>query len=184
MASDRTNRPGTEDGEERDCFSSPPCFMHELSPDYRGYPTMPTEPLSDTDAARLAQALLHGPDAVVFSDRAGVIRFWNAAAERLFGFTAAEAIGRSLDIIIPERQRDVHWKGYARVMETGRSHYGAGDVLSVPALHKDGRRLSVEFTIAMLHGENGGIDGIAAIMRDNTARFDEMKALRRQAAGR
>ncbi|MET4700960.1 PAS domain S-box-containing protein [Constrictibacter sp. MBR-5] len=144
----------------------------------------PPDTLSAPDAARLAQALLHGPDAVVFSDREGIIRFWNAAAERLFGFAAAEAVGRSLDIIIPERQRAVHWSGYATVMETGRSRYGAGDVLSVPALHKDGRRLSVEFTIAMLHAGDGGVDGIAAIMRDNTARFEEVKALRRQASGR
>jgi PAS domain S-box-containing protein len=82
-------------------------------------------------------------EAIVYSDREGIIRFWNAGAERIFGFTGEEALGRSLDIIIPEKQRDRHWSGYHEVMRTGQSRYGSGDMLSVPALHKDGRRISV-----------------------------------------
>ena len=134
--------------------------------------------------ARLGDAILHsGSDAIVYADRSGTIRFWNCAAERIFGFAAAEAIGQSLDIIIPERQRPKHWEGYGNVMTTGESRYGHGDLLSVPALRRDGTRISVEFTIVPLHDARGRMEGIAAIMRDVTARFDEMKALRARAAG-
>jgi len=134
---------------------------------------------------RLGDALLHSAaDAIVYSGKDGRIGFWNAGAERVFGFTAAEAVGQSLDLIIPERQRPRHWEGYDAVMATGESRYGKGDLLSVPALHKDGRRLSVEFTIVPLHDEAGAMIGMAAILRDVTARFEELKGLRRQLAGR
>lgn len=132
---------------------------------------------------RLGLAVLESAaEAIVYSDRDGVIRFWNAGAERIFGFTAAEALGQSLDIIIPEKQRKVHWEGYDAVMASGRSRYGSGDLLSVPALAKDGRRISVEFTIVPLTGADGTMLGMAAILRDVTKRFDELKALRRQVA--
>lgn len=132
-------------------------------------------------AARLGQAILASPaDAILMSDRDGVIRFWGAGAERIFGFSAAEAIGRSLDIIIPETLRDRHWRGYDQVMRTGETRYGTGDLLAVPALAKDGRRISVEFTIVVVHGEDGSIAGMGAILRDVTARFEEMKGLRRR----
>ena len=121
-------------------------------------------------------------EAIVYSDREGIIRFWNAGAERIFGFTGEEALGRSLDIIIPEKQRDRHWSGYHEVMRTGQSRYGSGDMLSVPALHKDGRRISVEFTIVPLKDGAGAMLGMAAILRDVTARFGELKALRRKIA--
>ncbi|CAO3428859.1 PAS domain-containing protein [Azospirillum doebereinerae] len=134
---------------------------------------------------RLGDALLHtAADAIVYSGKDGRIGFWNAGAERVFGFTAAEAVGQSLDLIIPERQRPRHWEGYDAVMATGESRYGKGDLLSVPALHKDGRRLSVEFTIVPVHDEAGAMIGMAAILRDVTARFEELKALRRQLVGR
>lgn len=133
----------------------------------------------------LADALVHhAPDAIVYSDKDGLIQFWNAGAERMFGFTAAEAQGQSLDIIIPERQRPRHWEGYDRVMATGESRYGHGDLLSVPALHKDGRRISVEFTIVPVHDDSGTMLGMAAILRDVTARFEELRELRRKLAGR
>ncbi|PWC31403.1 PAS sensor protein [Azospirillum sp. TSO35-2] len=141
--------------------------------------------LSQDDQRRMAQALIHtASDGIVYSDDQGVIRFWNEGAERIFGFTAAEALGKSLDLIIPERQRAIHWEGYARVMATGKSRYEKGALLSVPALHKDGRRISVEFTIVPIHDDQGAMMGMASVMRDVTARFEELKALRKQLAGR
>jgi PAS domain S-box-containing protein len=131
---------------------------------------------------KLADALLHSQsDAIVGSDRDGRINFWNPGAERIFGFSPAEAIGQSLDLIIPERLRARHWAGYAQVMRTGESRYGHGDLLSVPALRKDGTRLSIEFTIVPLKDETGAMTGMAAILRDVTARFEELRALRHRA---
>lgn len=141
--------------------------------------------MTENDLQRLGLALLNSPaEAIAYSDRDGIIRFWNAGAERVFGFTADEALGQSLDIIIPDRQRQRHWDGYDQVMKTGESRYGSGDLLSVPAMRKDGTRISVEFTIVPLKDADGAMLGMAAVMRDVTARFDEVKALRRQAAGR
>lgn len=119
-------------------------------------------------------------DAIIYADADGVIRFWNDAAIRIFGFSAAEAIGRSLDIIIPVNLRQRHWDGYNVTMQTGRTRYGAGDLLAVPALRKDGARISVEFTIVPFRDDAGRMVGIAAIIRDVTTRFEEMKALRAQ----
>lgn len=121
-------------------------------------------------------------DAVIYSDAEGLIRVWNSGAEHMFGFTAAEAIGQSLDIIIPPPQRKRHWDGYDATMRTGESRYAAGEVLAVPALRKDGTRFSVEFTIVPFHDEEGRMQGIAAVMRDVTKRFEEMRALRKAAA--
>lgn len=141
--------------------------------------------MTEEHLQRLGLALLNSPaEAIVYSDREGLIRFWNEGAERVFGFTAAEALGQSLDIIIPERQRQRHWEGYDEVMRTGVSRYGSGDLLSVPALRKDGSRISVEFTIVPLKDADGAMMGMASVMRDVSARFDELKTLRRQAAGR
>ena len=119
-------------------------------------------------------------DAFVLGDREGVIRLWNAGAERIFGFTAEEAIGHSMDLIIPERLRGRHWDGYAKTMATGVSRYGAGDLLAVPAVTKDGRSISVEFTIQMLRGPDGQLLGPLAIMRDVTKRFLREKELARR----
>src|SRR5262244_596475 len=132
----------------------------------------------------VAKALLSTrSDAVVAADRDGIIRFWNRGAERIFGHAADAAIGRSLDLIIPERLRQRHWDGYRHTMATGQSRYGEGDLLSVPALRADGATISVEFTIAPLKSVAGKMIGIVAIMRDVTARFEEMRALRRKLAG-
>jgi len=120
------------------------------------------------------------PDAVVFGDAQGVIRLWNAGAEAIFGFTAAEAVGQSMDIIIPERLRGRHWEGYHRTMATGVSRYGAGDLLAVPALTKEGRGISIEFTIQMLKGPSGEILGPVATMRDVTRRFQREKDMARR----
>ena len=137
----------------------------------------------ELDPAHFAERLVSGmSDAIIYADAEGVIRMWNRGATRVFGFAEAEAVGRPLDIIIPENLRERHWQGYRATMRTGQSRYGDGHILSVPALRKDGTRVSVEFTIAPFTDDAGQIIGIAAIMRDATARFEELRALRRQLA--
>ena len=133
--------------------------------------------------AGLGEALLAtASDAVIATDRDGIVNFWNPGAERIFGFTAAEAVGQSLNLIIPDNLRARHWEGYHRTMATGESRYGHGDLLSVPGLTRDGRRISVEFTITMLRDEQGRPSGTAAILRDVTDRFEETRKLRRELA--
>ena len=124
------------------------------------------------------------PDAVIYADGKGVIRFWNGGAERIFGFGAAEALGKPLDIIIPESLRARHWAGFGETMRTGKSRYGAGDVLAVPASRKDGARISIEFTVLPFCDEAGRMLGIGAVLRDVTTRFEEIRTLRRQLAAR
>jgi len=119
-------------------------------------------------------------DAVVASDREGLIRFWSPGAERIFGHSAAEALGQSLDLIIPERLRARHWEGYRHVMAGGRSRYSESELLAVPAQRRDGSPLSVEFTITPIPSEEGGLIGLVAVIRDVTARFNEAKELRRK----
>ena len=122
----------------------------------------------------------NAPDAIIYADEQGVIQFWNGSAERIFGFAEAEALGQTLDIIIPESLRGRHWQGYTATMKSGNTRYGAGEILAVPAMRKDGRRISIEFTILPFRDDAGRMEGIAAILRDSTARFEEMRALRRQ----
>lgn len=137
------------------------------------------------DPDRFARTLVdHLPDALIYADAAGVIRIWNAGAERLFGFSAAEAVGQTLDIIIPPSLRDRHWHGFHATMRTGHTNYGDGQILAVPATRKDGTRLSVEFTIVPFTEDGGRLTGIAAVMRDVTARFEELRNLRKQLADR
>lgn len=116
-------------------------------------------------------------DAVMFADRKGIIRLWNSGAEKMFGFSAEEAVGQSLDLIIPENLRGRHWYGYGRVMESGSSRYSA-DLLSAPALRKDGSRLSTEFSMVMVKDEAGVMVGVAAIIRDVSARWQREKELK------
>jgi PAS domain S-box-containing protein len=131
----------------------------------------------------LADAVLAtASDAIVAADADGVVRFWNPGAERIFGYASAEAVGQTLDIIIPERQRARHWLGYRQVMATGETRYGRGDILAVPGVRKDGTRISLEFTIVPLRDTTGRMTGMAAIMRDVTARFEEMRAMRQRLA--
>ena len=118
-------------------------------------------------------------DAVVVSDREGKVIVWNPAAERLFGFTEAEALGQSMDMIIPERLRKRHWEGFDKSMETGTTRYGH-DVLRVPAVDKAGRAMSIAFTVAMLFGPDGKVSAIASVIRDETSRFAEDRALRKR----
>lgn len=130
------------------------------------------------DKTWLCERIVDGSgDAVVFADRDGVIRLWNHGAEGLFGYSGTEAIGRTLDLIIPEKLQRRHWDGYRRVMETGVTRYGR-DILAVPAVHKDGSRLSIEFTVALVRDGQGRLIGVAAILRDVTARFEEERRLR------
>ena len=132
----------------------------------------------------LGEALLHSAsDAIIATDRDGHITFWNPGAERIFGFTAAEANGQSLDLIIPENLRARHWSGFRHTMETGTSRYGHGDLLSVPGLTKDGRKISVEFTILLLSDAAQAVTGTVAVLRDVTKRFEEMRELKRRLAG-
>jgi PAS domain S-box-containing protein len=118
-------------------------------------------------------------DAIVVCDASGAITLWNPAAERMFGFSQSEAMGQSLDLIIPERQRQRHWDGYNKTMETGQTKYGH-DVLRVPALHKDGRPLSIAFTVALLYSPEKTVSAIVAIIRDETVRWGEERTLRQR----
>ena len=119
-------------------------------------------------------------DAIIAVGKDGKIILWNPAAQRVFGFTAADAVGQSLDLIIPERFRERHWSGFHQVMLSGQTRYGA-DVLRVPALHKDGRALSIAFTVALVDSANDSRT-IVAIVRDETQRWNEERELRRRLA--
>jgi PAS domain S-box-containing protein len=120
-------------------------------------------------------------EAVIFAGRDGRIELWNGGAERVFGWTAAEAVGKSLDLIIPEKLRGRHWDGWNRVMETGVTRY-ASDLLAVPAVRKDGARISLEFTVALIRDDAGEIAGVAAVLRDVTERWQRDKELRARLA--
>jgi len=120
-------------------------------------------------------------DAIIASDPGGVITMWNPAAERIFGFTASEALGQSLDLIIPDKQRKRHWDGYHKTMQTGQTRY-ATDVLRVPAINKAGQRLSIAFTVALLYSAEQQVTGIVAVVRDETTRFNEERSMRKRLA--
>jgi PAS domain S-box-containing protein len=127
---------------------------------------------------QLAARIVEGAaDAILFTDREGIVRLWNQGAERIFGWTAAEAVGQSMDMIIPERLRPRHWANWDKVMETGVTRY-ATEVLAVPALRKDGAPLSIEFTIQLVRDDTGKILGPVAVVRDVTERFKREKELR------
>lgn len=121
------------------------------------------------------------PEAVVVTDPDGIIQLWNGGAERIFGFPAAKAVGQSLDLIIPEKLQKRHWDGYHKTMATGHTRYG-DKLLSVPATHQDGHRLSVEFSVALLRDDDHRIVGISAIMREVTERRNAETALRARLA--
>ena len=135
---------------------------------------------SDKDAL-CRQIVETAGDAVIFADRDGIIRLWNRAAEGIFGYTETEAVGQSLDLIIPEPQREPHWKGYGKVMIDGVTKYGS-ETLSVPAVTKDGERISIEFTINLIRDGEGKVLGPVAVVRDVTARWVREKELRRRLA--
>jgi len=130
------------------------------------------------DYEQLIEAL---GDAIVVADADGAISLWNAAAERLFGFTKTEALGKSLDLIIPERLRPRHWAGYDKVMTSGVTKYGH-DLLRVPAMHKDGHTLSIAFTVGLMSEPGQSVTAIAAVIRDDTKQFAEERDLRKRLA--
>ncbi|MDY0384899.1 PAS domain S-box protein [Trichlorobacter sp.] len=125
----------------------------------------------------LQQTLNESQDAILIADRQGIIRYWNAGAERILGFTAAEAIGQSLDLFIPEKLRGRHWEGYHRVMASGETKYKTG-LLSSPGVRKDGSQVSLEFSMVLLHDDDGTMQGCASIMRDVTERWLKEKELK------
>jgi PAS domain S-box-containing protein len=127
----------------------------------------------------LAEIVRGAGDAVIVADPDGAITYWNAAAEAMFGRSADEAVGASLDVVVPEGLRERHWEGFRHTMATGETKYG-GQTLAVPAVRADGERISVEFTVALLHDATGAVSGIAAIMRDVTAAWEERRALARR----
>jgi PAS domain S-box-containing protein len=132
--------------------------------------------------AWLAHAVVtESAEAIVVSDPNGIIRLWNAGAARMFGYSAEEALGRDLDLIIPEKLRARHNKGYEQTMATGYTKYGES-LLSVPATHRDGHRLSIEFSVALLRDETGQIVGISAIIREVTERRNAERELRTKLA--
>jgi PAS domain S-box-containing protein len=120
-------------------------------------------------------------DAIIAADASGKITLWNAGAARLFGYAEAEAAGQSLDIIIPQAQRKRHWDGYQHVMQTGQTRYGTS-LLRVPAIRKDGTRISIAFTVGLLQDSGGRVEGIFAILRDDTERWETEKDLRKRVA--
>ena len=128
-----------------------------------------------------AQILQLAPEAIMFADREGIIHLWNKGAERIFGFSAEQAIGQSLDLFIPEKLRERHWEGYHKTMATGETRYGT-KLLAVPALHQSGARLSTEFSIVMLTGGDGKPLGVAAILRDVTERHQKEKQMTQRLA--
>ena len=121
------------------------------------------------------------PDAIIFADSEGIIKLWNAGAEHIFGYSSEEALGQTLDIIIPERSRQRHWQGYRTVISTGVTRYGR-ELLAVPAVRRDGVLISVEFSMVLLRNSAAEIVRFAAIIRDVTARWQQEKALKQRLA--
>ena len=130
-----------------------------------------------TDHGWLCRKIVeNSPMAILFADREGKIRLWNAGAETVFGYTAKEALGQSLDLIVPERQRARHWEGWVKVMATGVTKYGR-DPLAVPAVRKDGTRISIEFNVVLVRTDSGELAGVAAMVQDVTARWQKQKEM-------
>lgn len=131
---------------------------------------------------RLADAIVaQVPEAIVFADPQGVIRLWNHGAEVLFGFAAAEVIGSSLDVIIPERFRPAHWAGFHRAVASGRTRSG-DSVRTTRALHQSGRKLYVDLSFAIVKDDSGSVIGSVAVGRDGGVRHLADKALRERLA--
>jgi len=141
-----------------------------------------TEPRVELDRDWLCRRIVEGAgDAILFGDREGIIRYWNAGAAAMFGWSAVEAVGNSMDLIIPERLRGRHWGGWDVVMKTGVTRYGR-DLLAVPASRKDGSPLSIEFTIQLVWDDAGKAIGASAIIRDVTERWTRDRDMRKRLA--
>ncbi|MGH8627368.1 MAG: PAS domain-containing protein [Gammaproteobacteria bacterium] len=120
-------------------------------------------------------------NAIIFADRQGVIRLWNAGAEAVFGYSSEEVIGQSLDVIIPERLRPAHWKAFDKAVETGRTKYGR-QVMVTSSIHKTGKKLYVDLSFAIVSDGSGEVVGAAAVASDATERYLAEAALRKQVA--
>jgi PAS domain S-box-containing protein len=163
--------------------TSPRCMMYTVTEPSRGGRLRDETKMTtaDFDLDRFYRTLANdSPDAIIYADAGGRIRFWNAACERIFGYTATEALGRSLDIIIPERLRASHWNGYAEVMRTGKTRYGSGDLLAVQAIRNDGQSISVAFGILPIKDDNGRVTGVVATLRDVTQTSSPERAFYRR----
>ena len=122
-----------------------------------------------------------GPEAVIFADREGVIRYWGSGAEALFGHSAADALGNSLDLIIPERFRSAHWQAYDRAIESGQTKY-AGRALTTRSMRKDGSKLFVDLSFTMVKDAHDAVLGALATGRDCTARYLAERQQREQSS--
>ena len=130
------------------------------------------------NANELARSLIEqAPDAVIYADYEGIIREWNPAAVTMFGFSSEEAIGQSLDIIVPDRFREAHWRGYERALGEGRTKY-SGQALPTRSARKDGATIYVELTFAIIHDQNGGVIGALAHARDISERWEREREQR------
>jgi PAS domain S-box-containing protein len=159
-----------------DAAGDPPCWAHLFEEEGHA-PAPPTDvgdPLGGSSWAELADQLA---EAVLVADRSGTITYWNRSAERLFGWEPLEAVGATLDLIIPERHRDRHWDGYARTVATGVTRYST-QLLEVPAMHRDGRTVSIAFTLTVLTDVEGRVSRLVAVVRDDTERWQERRRLR------
>ena len=121
------------------------------------------------------------PVSIILADREGTIRVWNDASEALFGYAAADVVGKSLDVIIPEHMREAHWEGYDRSLASGTTRY-AGRVMTTRAVHKDGRKLYVDFSFGMLKDAAGNVVGAMAVGRDATERYLAEREMRAKLA--
>jgi PAS domain S-box-containing protein len=131
----------------------------------------------------LARAIVEdAADAIIYADVQGMIRVWNSAAARIFGFAAEEALGKSLDLIIPERLREAHWRGFHHAMQTGTTRLG-GQPTMTRGLHRSGQRLYVQMSFAVVRLPSGVVAGSVAVARDATAQYEEQKARRDVPAG-
>lgn len=135
-----------------------------------------------TDSPLAERVLACMMEAVIHADRQGLIELWNPAAETMFGFSAAEAIGQSLDIIIPERLREAHWRGFHAAIASGRTRLNGRPTVT-RALHKSGATLYVEMSFAMVCATSGEVIGSVAVARDATERVQREKAARSAGAG-
>lgn len=123
-----------------------------------------------TDRADIPALFEQAPDGIIFADREGVIREWNAAAAKIFGYSRDEAIGRSLDLVVPEEFRAAHWRGYDRALVAGRTKY-SGTAMPTRSMRRDGSTIYVELTFAIIHGPDGQVIGALAHARDITERW-------------
>lgn len=130
----------------------------------------PSHPTGQLDPSLFRAIVEQTPDAIVFTDRDGVIRVWNRGAEAVFGFSADEVLGHSLDVIIPERFRRAHWEGFHQAIDNGHTRYGS-QVRTTRSIHKDGRKLYVDMSFGLVLGAAGAVLGAVAVGRDCSVRY-------------